>query len=1043
MIRFLTTLVLFCVVLLNAQPKGNFIVSPSEILYNSESFLDNDKLFLADIEVNKILNDTSFSSIYEKSVLHEADIYIKQTNFNVARGKLLNFLTDRSNSPFVPFVQFKLARIYFEEEKYDYSSDYFNQATNSSNLKLEETGNPKYLELSHISNYWYAVAFANDKSYVEAYSIFEDVIQVDSVGIYSDDALFSMAQIHEIKKEYIDAIDTYRKLRVQYPNSNNYLRSLIRESAVHLTQRDVTKATASIEKANTVWNSINEKDSSVLLLEEQIGLENSLEEILYLRGEISTLSGNYENAVLFYNTFLETFQESKLKYQVLLGKGYALLNLDKNSEALENYDKVIKELENDEYRTLSLAKLYRIIALKKLNRIDEAEKEMVSLSLNSSFPFVSMILLELGQLHYERDEMETARRYLERGLKESFDAGTDIKIRLLLGASYINMGLWDKAIDIYKETQELATNADERFLPLKNWYLNEARFKQGVAYVQSGRTALAIKPLSAFLAEETSKERKAEATFWLSEAYFSSDLLTNSAQSYKSIIEKYPSHIRREDALYGLGWSYFRQQNFSNSSKIFNQLVEEYPKSKYAVEVLARQADGYYVIKDYGNAVKVYSRVAKSYPNTDEGEYCAYQLCHAFYRLGQYDNSVNSLFEFVRKYNKSKLSANAMYLIAWIKFQQKRYDESISNLEYLIEAYPNSDYLARAHYTIGDAYYNKRDYDKAIEAYKKVIDSYPTSSLAPESMKAVQNCLVLLGREDEAIEIIDVYTGKNDDSPFTYDFMSRKARLQFDSRRYNEAIDEYNKIVDKYPDKEENAEAIYWIARSYINMEQVEQAEKAFIKLQQRFPKSEYASLGMLQNALLQKNISKPQKADSIFKSLETIYPNSNSASQAGFERAIIYYTMGDTLKSINTYKEISDKYNVDDYTIEARYRVAMFYKNKEELDSALFHLEYLKNQDFNKDFAAEANYRIGEIWKNRKNEDLAIEAYKVVKENYTSFEDWYSLSLLALGEIYENRKEWNLALENYKIINEIRTNDDFGKSAQTRIKRVEKFLKK
>lgn len=1031
--------------ILNAQPKGNFLNYPSEYYFDASNLYDDNKLFLADIEVNKILKDTIFNSYSDKAFLLESDIFIKAGNFNVAKDKLLEFEKTRVNSPFLPFVNFKLAKIYFELEQYNYAFEYFSKSEINSIKFYEKTenSNHKYIDLAHLSSYWKAISKAYDKSYVDAFDDFTNVITLKEDGIYSDDALFSQAQIFEIKKEYEKAIDTYRSLRVKYPTSDNYLRSLIRESANHLTLRDVTKATASIERANTVWKNINEKDSIGLLLQSQIGLENSLEEILYLRGEISNLSGNFENALIFYNTFLETFNSSKLKYQVLLGKGFTLLNLSKETEALDCYNKIIKELDNDEYRTLSLAKLYRILTLKKLNRIDETEKEMISLSLNSSYPYIGLILLELGQLHYEREDMETSRRYLERGVKESFNTDTDIRTRLLLGATYLNLKLWDKSRDIYKESIDLAENADDRFLPLRNWYLNEARFKLGVAYVKADRTSLAIKPLSAFISEEKNTNRLAEGSFWLAEAYYNSGLLTNSIQTYSSIIDKYPSHIRREDCLYGLGWSYFRQKNFNKSTKTFNQLVSEYPKSKYAVEVLARQADGYYILKDYSNAAKLYNRVSKEYPKSDEAEYCSYQICHAYYRLGQYDNSINYLFEFVRKFNQSKLSANAMYLIAWIKFQQKKYDEAISNLEYLIEAYPNSDYLARSYYTIGDSYYNKRDYENAINSYKKVIDSYPTSSLAPESMKAVQNCLVLLGKEDEAIEIIDVYTGKNENSPFTYDFMSTKARLQFDNRRFNEAIDEYNKIIDKYPNNEENAEAIYWIARSYINMEEVVQAENAFIKLQNKYPKSEYAPQGMLQNALLQKNLSKPLKADSIFKNLENLYPESNSASQAGFERAIIYYTMGDTLKSIETYKEIYNKYNLNDYTLEAKYRVAMFYKNQNQLDSALYHFEFIKNQDLNKDFAAESHYRIGEIWKNKKNLDLAIKSYNEVKENYTSYEDWYSLSLLSLGEIYEELKDWNNAMENYKILQEIRLDDDFGKTAKSRIKRIEKFINK
>lgn len=1043
MSKFLIGFFIFIPISLLGQPTGNYVSYENELYFQTDRFYERDQLFLADIEVKKLLSDSTFSSFYDRAMLLESEIFLKEGNYVIAEQKILEFITERANSPLVPFAYYSLARTSFQRQKYNYAADYFEKSKTEALANYKRNNNYKYIDLAHLSSYWEAISVAHNSSYKESRVIFEETIKIKPDGIYADDAVYSLGQIAEIYKEYLDAINYYRQIRLDYPSSDNYLRSLIRESANHLTLRDVTSATASIEKANSIWSHINAKDSIGRMLENQVGLDHSLEEILYLRGEISALSGNYTNALTYYNSFLETFTKSDLKYQVLLGKGYSLLNLGQNDDALIAYNKIINELKNDDYHTLSLARLYKVIALKRSGNLEVAEREMSALSLNSSYPFVGVVLMELGQLHYEKGDMELARRFLERGIKESYDTKTDIRLNLLLGAVYINMGLWENAINTYQKAEEMAKNADPRVVPFKDWYIDEARFKQGVALVQSGRTALAIKPLSAFLSSQSTDERKAEAYFWLAEAYFASDLLTNSAQTYKALLDKYPAHIRREDAIYGLGWSFFRQQNFAQSSKVFDQLVKEYPKSNYAVEVLARQADGYYIIKDYNKAAETYSRVVKNYPKSDEGEYSAYQLCHAYYRMGKYDNAVNSLFEFVRKYDKSQLAANAMYLIAWIRLQQKRYDETISNLEYLIEAFPNSDFLARSHYTIGDAYYNKGQYDKSMAAYRKVIDSYPTSSLAPESMKGIQNCLVLLGRENEAIEIIDVYTGKNDTSPFAYDFMTRKARLQFDSRRYGEAIDEYNKIVDKYPDKEENAEAIYWIARSYINMEETAQAEKAFIKLEKNFPKSEYAPLGLLQYGLMTKNMSNPQKADSIFLSLEEKYPASQVASQSGFERAIIYYTLGDTVKSIDTYKYISDNHGLNDYTVEARYRVAMYYKNKNEKDSALFHFGFLSMQDFNLDFAAEANYRIGEIWKVDKYYEFAIGSYKVVKEKYSNYEDWYSLSVLSLGEIYEQMEDWINASENYRILAEIRSDDDFGKTATSRLKRIEKFIKK
>ena len=88
-----------------------------------------------------------------------------------------------------------------------------------------------------------------------------------------------------------------------------------------------------------------------------------------------------------------------------------------------------------------------------------------------------------------------------------------------------------------------------------------------------------------------------------------------------------------------------------------------------------------------------------------------------------------------------------MYLVGWIRFQQGKYNEAVDNFKFLIKAYSSSGLVARSHYTIGDAYYNRGNYDGAIESYKTVVELFPSSDLAPEAMKSMQQCLLILGRE--------------------------------------------------------------------------------------------------------------------------------------------------------------------------------------------------------------------------------------------------------------------------------------------------------
>jgi tetratricopeptide (TPR) repeat protein len=115
-------------------------------------------------------------------------------------------------------------------------------------------------------------------------------------------------------------------------------------------------------------------------------------------------------------------------------------------------------------------------------------------------------------------------------------------------------------------------------------------------------------------------------------------------------------------------------------------------------------------------------------------------------------------------------------------------------------------------------------------------------------------------------------------------------------------------------------------------------------------------------------------------------------------------------------------------------------------LDSNAKSREYfilLANNTKSDAFAAESYYRIGELWKKDKQLDSAEAAYMQVKNNYSGYEDWFSLSLLNLGEIYEQTEKYLKAKEIYSALLELRPSDDYGKTAKARIERVNKALEK
>ena len=116
-----------------------------------------------------------------------------------------------------------------------------------------------------------------------------------------------------------------------------------------------------------------------------------------------------------------------------------------------------------------------------------------------------------------------------------------------------------------------------------------------------------------------------------------------------------------------------------------------------------------------------------------------------------------------------------------------------------------------------------------------------------------------------------------------------------------------------------------------------------------------------------------------------------------------------------------------------------MYYRVLGLNDSARAEFAILAVNEDDKLLAAESQYRIGELWMRDKNTDAAIDAFVKVKEAFPGYEDWYSLSLLNVGECYEEKQNFVTAREVYEILETLRPEDDFGKTAKRRLKRLPK----
>jgi tol-pal system protein YbgF len=1022
-----------------AIPNDYYEQNSFDIYQKAFNFFDKKLMSQTEIIIKKFLDDNSFTAESDRAVILHAFSDYANGNYKFADDELDKFIQNKSNSPFIAIAAYKRAVMAFDQKKYLLAESLFNTSKRIAENEIQFRDSKIYPDLVHFSIYWRGVSFAQAGKYQDAQLVFEEFIQKYPKGMFTDDAYFHLGQIAELSKNYEIAISYYRTVSSKYEYSNISLASKIREININLILRNYQNAFIILERAENLNNHFVKNDSAVALYEKQSYIEHAGEEIMYLKGEAYNLSRNFDKALVIFESFLETYTESELVNFAKLGAGWALLNKSEYKKAIRHYNEIIASIKDDDSRVKGLAQLYRAVAFKRSGDIAQAQREFSLLSVQSGYPYLSNVLLELGQIYYENEDYENSIKTLERAEREVTDANISVRVNLLLGANFVETRKWNKAVNAYKAAEQLALKSSYTFMPQKDWYISEARLKQGISLVKNFRNNEAIKPLLSFIGSNKSSKKYDEALFWLAEAYYRSNLLNNSIETYQSIVDLYEDSKYREEALYGLGWSYFRLKKFKESSSVFDKMIKEFPDSKHNVEVLSRQGDGYYTTRDYKKAVESYRRAAKLSPNSEEGQYCSYQLCYALYRQGQFEDAISSLLAFVRNYNNSPYAPDALYLTGWIRFQQKKYKEAVDNFKFLIQAYPSSSYVVKAYYKIGDALYNLDNFDGAIESYKTVVESYPSHDLSGEALKGIYQCYIAQGKETEAMKVADSFVETNPNSAVAQEFKFKKADMFFTGKNYKDAVNEYENFINKYPDSDKNSEAIYWMGKSFLNLDDTVNAEKSFNKVIEKYPKSEFAPLSYLEKGLLYKNLKNDiAKAEEIFSKLMQNYPETQSAAQAGYERAIIKYTMNDIPGALSLFRLVEEKYPGMDFADQATYRIANYYFTKEINDTAKIEFEKLANKLDNPTIASEAQYRVGEILLKDKKINEAIAAFNLVKDRFNGYEDWYTLGLIKLGECYELNNENQKAVEIYTVIENLRANDDFGAIAKRKLKNLE-----
>ena len=916
--------------------------------------------------------------------------------------------------------------------------------------------------------------FAGERNeYVFAYKLFQEgayFIAKDALKAFiqnypqstdADDARFLMGECALQLKEYDEAIQHYKQLQIDYPDSPLRL--------------DAVRSTA------TTWFHQGRYEEAIEAYEKVVESSDDVPTIshsLYLIGESYDNLGLYQKSGEYYTQILTKHPESAEASDALYAKGWSLYRLKKYGEAHNTLTDFIKKypthygIPEASYRAAE--SLFNLGDWAKAQQayqqvIDNYRKD------EAHQQFAIDARFRLGECYFQQKLMEEAKNTFELLLREHGSSPIVAEAQYWIAEVLLEEEKYPEAIHEYQKVITLYPQSE---------VVDDAQYSIAMAHFLTGDYAKAGNEFKK-VAENRRSALADAARFRLGECLrlqrefnsailhykkvgaksaYTDDALYGRATSafelrdysqtidvLNALVNAQPSSPLRPYVLYQLGLAYFNQKAYQESSQAFDSFLSENRDTNLANapidEALFWKARARFELEDYSTTLQTCEELLQRFPTSRlryraeffiaESTYWREQTAQAYQSARQkYQALLEKQSQIAPDALGAEWAEKCRYGIGWTHFseatlskdgaeQQKHYQAAVSAWEEVLANHPNGILADKTQYHIGIAYVNLKQYGDGIQAFRQVLSGYSGSTWEDNARYQTGWVLYKQERYPEAIsafsEMLKVHPG----SQLVPRTIFGIANAYFKQGKYTQAIREYQRVVDKYPNPIREAgaekaidlrpEAQYYIGESFLNLQNYPEAIATYEKVPRHHPKSEWADDAQYGIATAYENLGQKEKAIQAYRTLTQKYPNRELAPDVQLQIGRFYYNEKDYKRAIAEFQNAINQYPNTPPAWLAQYNIGKCYIALGSYRQAIGAFERV---DARSEFAATAAYEIGYAWYDQDNPGRnlgnAVEALLAVSENYPQSAD-VPRALLVAGECYKELVELDKAIAVYR----------------------------
>jgi len=494
---------------------------------------------------------------------------------------------------------------------------------------------------------------------------------------------------------------------------------------------------------------------------------------------------------------------------------------------------------------------------------------------------------------------------------------------------------------------------------------------------------------------------KALCSYWTGEAHYRTGHWDKAIETFNKFLVT-PGAMAQPlfaTANYNLGYCYFKKKEYNKAITGFRKfLAEKKPEPKQAGDANLRLGDCYFMTKDYVQAVEYYQKAIAAH--VSDADYAMYQKGISYGVQGDMQNKISTMQNQLQTYPKSNYTDDALYEIG-ITYNVINHDnDALTYFQRVVKEFPNSTYVKKSLLKTGLIFFNKNQNDEALDMLKRVAKDYPGTPESKEALSSVKSIYMEMNQVDEYVDftkqVPKADVSKSEQDSLTY----IAAENQYMNGNCDKASEGFGKYITRFPEGSFILQATFYKAECDFKAKKNDQALKGydFILAQAR---SRFTSIAASKAAHI-KHIDKKYEA-----ALENYIKLEETADQAGMTIDAVCgqmqcnYALKNFGLAIQSAQKLLALDNLpENLAIEAHFTIA---RSAFALgNSNMARREFEETVKLSKnEMGAESKYMLAQLAYDNAKYDESEKHIFALSDNYASYDYWVAKGFLLLSDVY------------------------------------------